>query len=115
MGWREKELQKYQARKLALAAMNTREYQETRKKEEEEIAVNTYVRFCLVACDYLQINFRCKRKGIIKFLKYAASIMKYISYEDDKYFVDMNQVMIDECGVDVLAELGARVKKDDKG
>ena len=111
MGWREKELRKYQAKKLALEAMNTREYKEARKNEEREIALRTYAHFCLIACDYLQMNFNCKRNGIMKFLKYAAGVLKYIAYEDDGYFNDMNIVMVDECDVDVLKILEMRIEE----
>ena len=111
MNWRTKELYKHQVKKFAKDAMNTREYKELRRKEEEEIQLRTYITFCLVACDYLQINFGCKKRGIMKALVYFADIMKYISDEDDNYFVDMNNVMIDECDIDVLGLLNAKVEE----
>lgn len=111
MSWRTKELYKHQARKLAKDAINSREYKELRRKEEQEIALRTYVRFCLVACDYIQINFGCKKRGIMKALVYFAGIMKYISNEDDNYFIDMNNVMIDECGTDVVGLLNMKIEE----
>ena len=113
MGWREKSLKRHKAEQMAKEIISSKKYQDARKADMEQAALDAYCRFCLVACDYLQINFGCKRNGIMKFLKYATEIMKY-TLEDDKYFEDMNQVMIDECGVDVLEELGMKVVKGEK-
>lgn len=114
MGWREKSLKRHKAEQMAKEIISSKKYQEARKADMEQAALDAYCRFCLVACDYLQMNFNCKRNGIMKFLKCASDVIQYTT-GDDKYFEDMNTVMIDECGVDVMAELGVRVKKDDKG
>ena len=113
MSWADKALKKHKAEKMAMEIINSKKYQEAKKQDMEQAALNAYCRFILVACDFLQINYRCKRKGIEKFLKYAKEIMQY-TLEDDQYFEDMNQVMIDECGIDVLYELGFKVEKENK-
>lgn len=112
MSWADKALKKHRVEKMTMDIINSRKYQEAKKADMEQAALNAYCRFVLVACDYLQIKYRCKKKGIENFLKYATDVMRYTA-EDDQYFEDMNQVMIDECGIDVMDVLGLKAVKDD--
>ena len=112
MGWREKQLKRHKAEQMAKDIIKSKKYQDARKADMEHAATNAYLRFCLVACDFLQIRHGYKKRGIENFLRYASEIMQY-TLEDDQYFIDMNQVMIDECGIDVMAELGMGVVTDE--
>ena len=114
MSWVDKALKKNQIHKMIDEAMNSREYQEAKKKDQEQAALRAYCRFCLMACDYLQIKHNYKKNGMINFLKHASEVMKYTSEEDEGYFDDMNQVMIDECGIDVLETLGMKIEKEER-
>ena len=111
MAWTDKALKRAKAEKMAKEIMSSKKYQDARKADMEQAALNAYCRFCLVACDYLQIRHGYKKNGIKAFLKYATEVMQYTT-EDDQYFEDMNNVMIDECGIDVLEALGMKVVKD---
>ena len=95
---------------MANDIINSKKYQDAKKKDMEQASLNAYCKFCLVACDYLQIKHSYKANGIKGFLKYASEVMQY-TLEYEKYFEDMNQVMIDECGIDVLETLGMNIVK----
>lgn len=110
MGWTDKALKKAKVEKMATDIIKSKKYQEAKKKDMEQAALNAYCRLCLVTCDYLQIKHNYKKNGIKNFLKYASEVMQY-TLEDDNYFEDMNQVMIDECGIDVLEALGMKIEK----
>lgn len=113
MSWADKELKKHKIRKMVDEAMKTEKYKKARDEDNRQAVIRAYCRFCLIACDYLQIKHNYKKNGIINFLKYASEVIDYTSEEDEKYFEDMNQVMIDECGVDVLETIGIEVRKGD--
>lgn len=111
MGWADKALKKHKVEKMTMEIIKSKKYQDAKRADMEQAALNAYCRFCLVACDYLQIRHNYKKNGIKNFLKYASEVMQY-TLEDDKYFEDMNQVMIDECGIDVMDALGMKVVKE---
>ena len=77
------------------------------QENKVQITIEAYCRFCLIACDYLQIKHNYKKNGMMNFLNYASKIMKNIGNEDfNDYFRDINEVMIEECGIDVMGVLG---------
>ena len=111
MSWADKALRKAKLQKEIDRALQSPEYKKMEQESKQQMVLQAYIRFCLMACDYLQIRHGYKKNGILNFLKYASDILKFISFEDEKYFEDMNQVMIDECGIDVLEVLGMKILK----
>lgn len=114
MSWTDKALRKHKIEKAIEEALKSPEYKKLEEKNKTETVIEAYCRFCLMACDYLQIKHRYKKTGITNFLTYATKIMKNIGNEDedfDNYFNDINQVMIDECGIDVMGFLGMRFEE----
>ena len=110
MSWTDKALKRAKAEKMAKEIMSSKRYQDAKKKDMEQAGINAYCRFILISCDYLQMNFNCKRRGIMKWLRYASEVLLY-TLEDENYYEDMNNVMIDECYVDVLKEIGFMIGK----
>ena len=111
MSWTDKALKRAKAEKMAMEIMNSKKYKDAKKYDMEQAAMKAYCRFILVGCDFLQMKHNYKKNGIRHFLQYATDVMKY-TLEDENYFEDMNNVMIDECGIDVMAALGVMIKKD---
>lgn len=95
MSWAEKALKQRRAEELAKDMMNTKSFQEWRKKEDKKLATKAYCKFLLIGCDYLQLKHGYKKRGLMNFLKYATDTILY-SYEDENYFDDINDVMLDE-------------------
>lgn len=116
MGYPNKMLKKAQRQKeinsLINDVMKDSRYIQAQKKSEEQAALRAYARFCMMACDYLQLKHNYGRKGILRFLQFCEKRLDYTVEEDGKYFDDMNAMFISELGIDVLATLGYEIKKD---
>ena len=110
MGYLDKMHKKIKMEKMIEQAMNSTKYKEARKKDMEQAALNAYMSFCLIACDYLQLKHGYKKNGLITFLKFASKRLKYVE-EDDSYFVSMNDYFRDELGLDVLDMLGMKIEE----
>lgn len=95
--------------KIINEIMNSSAYQEARKKDQEQAALQAYMSFCIIACDFLELTHRYKKNGLIKFLKFASQRLKYVE-ENENYFVEMNDMYKDEFGLDVLELLGMRIE-----
>lgn len=115
MGWANKALEKHKIEKAIEEALKSPKYKKMEEENKVQTTLDAYCRFCLMACDYLQMKHNYKKNGLMNFLEYASKIMKHISNEDEdfeNYFSEINQVMIDECGIDVLSTLGCGFVKD---
>lgn len=110
MGYLDKMHKKIAIEKMIEQAMNSTKYKEARKKDQEQAALQAYMSFCLIACDYLQLKHGYKKRGLTNFLKFASDRLKYVE-EDDTYFVSMNDYFRDELGLDVLELLGMKIEK----
>ena len=109
-----KQQKRIQAEKIARQIMESPMYRKARREDQEQATLDAYCKFILIACDFLQIRHNYKRQGMINFLKYATECIHYLTDEDANYFDDMNQVMIDECGIDVMGYLGVKFKKGEE-
>ena len=108
MSYLNKQDKKVQMYKMIEQAMKTPQYQEARKKDVEQAALQAYMSFCMIACDYLNQMHNYKKNGLKKFLVYAAKRLKYVE-ENESYFIEMNDMFKEECGIDVLETLGLRI------
>ena len=100
-----------QMQKMIDRAMKSPQYQNARKKDMEQAALRGYMCFCMMACDYLELKHGYKKNGLMNFLEFASKRCKYVE-ENDQYFIEMNQMFIDECGIDVLGVLGMKIEKE---
>lgn len=106
MSWANKALERYKIDKAIKEALSSPEYKKMERENKVQTLIEAYARFCLIACDYLQIKHNYKKNGMIHFLTYAAEVMKDMPEGNENYFHEINQVMIDECGIDVMGFLG---------
>lgn len=111
MGWVEKALEKHKIQKQVEEALNTPEYKEFQRKQEEEAVLNALGRFTFMMCEYLETRHGYKGNGLKKFLAYVLHCLEYTG-ENEMYFKDCHDYFIEEYGVDVLAELGLGIEKE---
>lgn len=109
MAYTSKYEKRARTQKIIHEIMTSSAYQEARKKDMEQAALQAYMSFCIVACDYLELTHRYKKNGLIKFLKFASKRLKYVE-ENENYFIEMNEMYRDELGLDVLEFLGMRIE-----
>lgn len=109
MGYLDKIHRRIEIEKMITKVMNTREYKEARKKDQEQAALQAYMSFCIIACDFLELRHRYKKRGLMKFLKFASQRLKY-DEENMDYFVEMNDHFIEELDLDVLGLLGLKIE-----
>lgn len=114
MGWADKELQKHRMRKQIDQVLNSPEYREERRKWEEQAVLQALLKFVFIGLIWLEMNFRCKRNGLIKFLEFVKGTMADID-GDEEFFKDSNDYYIENYNLDVMEYLGmALVKKGEK-
>ncbi|WP_405322210.1 hypothetical protein [Frisingicoccus sp.] len=102
MGYLDKMHKRAKINKLIKEVMNSYEYKEAMKKENEQQALRAYCNFILMACDYLELKHNYGQKGLNNFLKFANERLHYIADDNDRYFDEMNQYFVDKFKVNVL-------------
>ena len=116
MGYANKMMQKAQRQKqinnLIKDVMKDPRYIQAQKKTEEQAALRAYARFCMMACDFLQLKHGYGKKRMLIFLEFCSKRLDYTIEEDEKYFEEMNEMFKSEIGLDVLGCLGMDIKKD---
>ena len=110
MGYLDKIHKKIQMEKMIEQAMNSPKYKEAKKKEQEQAALQAYMSFCIVACDFLELSHRYKKRGLMKFLIFASKRLKYVE-ENENYFIEMNEHFKEEYELDVLELLGMKIEE----
>lgn len=109
MAYTSKMEKRAKTQKIINEIMKSSAYQQARKKDMEQAALQAYMSFCLIACDFLELTHRYKKNGLIKFLKFASQRLKYVE-GNENYFIEMNDMYRDELGLDVLELLGMRIE-----
>jgi ABC-type phosphate/phosphonate transport system permease subunit len=111
MGWADRELKKHRMRKQIDQVLNEPEYREERRKWEEQAVLQALLKFVFIGLVWLEMNFRCKRNGLIKFLEFVKGTMADIE-GDDEFFNAANKYYVEKYNLDVMEYLGmALVKK----
>lgn len=105
MGYLDKMRQREAKRKLAEEVMNTPEFKEAMRQQEERAVLNALARFTYMMCGFLETRHGYKKDGLKKFL---AFVMVNLQCTDDNamFFKEYDEYFKDEYGLDVLAELG---------
>lgn len=109
--WVDKELQKHKIRKMVEEAMNTPEFKEMQRQNEEKAVLNALGRFTFMMCEYLETRHGYKANGLKKFLKFVLGCLDYTG-DNELYFKDCHDYFLEEYGVDVLGELGLGIAKE---
>ena len=66
--------------------------------------------FCFVTFDFLENRHRYKKRGLTKFLTFAAKRFKYIE-ENENYFIEMNEHFKEEYELDAFELLGLKIEE----
>lgn len=113
MSWTDKAHKKIKAEKMAEQIMNSPKYREARKQDMQEATINALAAFTFMGCVYLEMNFRCKRPGLEKFIDFVRETV--IDFKnDDKWLEDSNEYYKDTYGLDVMECIGLQVKDGDE-
>lgn len=116
MGWADKELKKHRMRKEIDQILNEPKYKEERRKWEEQAVLQALLKFVFLGLIWLEMNFHCKRNGLVKFLEFVKGQLAEIE-GDDEFFIASNKYYIENYGLDVVKYLGLELQKknDDNG
>lgn len=114
MGWAEKALQRHKLQKQIEEIMNSPEYKEIQRQQDEQKVLQALVRFCCIACDYLELKHNYKGNGIKNFLAFAVKRVCYTG-EDEKYFTDYFKYAKEEYNVDIPGEFGLDIEEEGEG
>lgn len=111
MSWADKARKRIQAEKMAKQLMNSQIYREARKQDKQEATMNALASFTFIGLVYLEMNFRCKRKGFEKFIDFVRETVIDFK-DDDKWLEDSNTYYKETYGLDVMDRLGLELKKE---
>lgn len=110
MGWADKQLKKHKMRKQIDQVLNEPIYREERRKWEEQAVLQALLKFVFIGLIWLEMNFRCKRNGLIKFLEFVKGQLAEID-GDDEFFNDSNKYYKENYNLDVFNYLGLELVK----
>ena len=106
-------MRKAQLAKLAKQIIDSPEYRERRKEDDEQNIMRAFASFALISADYLYRQFSCKAAGIKRFIDFVKPSMRYVK-DDPDYFRLMNEAFVDEIGLDVMKELGMEFENEEE-
>ena len=112
MSWVDKAHQRNKIDKMIREAMNSPKYKKARKKDIEQAALRGLAQFCFIALLWLEMNFRCKREGIIKFLTFTKKTVEEIGRDVD-FLKASNKYYIEKYDIDVMRFLGMAFEEDE--
>ena len=99
---------KLQAEKLAKEFVHSKIYKQAMDEMETQAVLAAYARIGYFAAEYLELNFHCKRDGILKLLNFLHTRMTEVG-EDETYFKDVKKYYLDNYNLDVEQELGIEI------
>lgn len=106
-------MRKAQLAKLTKQIIDSPEYRERRKEDDEQNLMRAFASFALISADYLYRQFNCKAAGIKRFIDFVKPSMEYVK-DDPDYFRLMNEAFVDEIGLDVMKELGMEFENEEE-
>ena len=115
MGWADKAHKKIKAEKMAMEIMNSPRYREARKQDMQQATMRALVTFVFIGLVYLEMTFRCKRKGLMKFLDFVRGVVIDFK-DDDKWLEASNEYYKETYDIDVMDYFGMALERnDDRG
>ena len=105
MSWLDKQHQKIRMQKMIDEAMRSEKYQAARKEDMKQAALRGLGQFCFIGLLWLEMNFRCGRKGMLKFLDFAKKTVIEIG-DDVDFLKASNKYYKENYDIDVLGYLG---------
>lgn len=106
-------MRKAQLAKLTKQIIDSPEYRERRKEDDEQNIMRAFASFALISADYLYRQFNCKAAGIKRFIDFVKPSMGYVK-DDPDYFRLLNRAFVDEIGLDVMRELGMEFENEEE-
>lgn len=110
MSWVDKAHKKIKAEKMAIEIMNSPRYREARRHDMQEATMRALATFTFIGMVYLEMTFRCKKAGLLKFLEFVKGTVIDFK-DDDKWLEDSNEYFKDTYGIDVIDFMGMAIKK----
>ena len=105
MGNINKMRKRYESEKMAKRVMDTPEFKEAMRKQEEQSVLRAICTLSFMACGYLETRHGYKANGLKKFLDFIKVSLE-CSADDESFFVEYSKYYKEEYGLDVLDELG---------
>lgn len=105
MGWADRAHKKIKTQKLAESIINSPKYQEARKKDMEQSTLKALVCFAFIGLLYLELNFRCKKNGLVKFLEFVKANVADIG-NDEEFLKCSNEYFKKNYDLDAMKYLG---------
>ena len=100
-----------QLKKQIEEVMNSPQYQEARKIDRQQAALQALCRLCFLSCEYLELKHGYKQKGLESFVKFAKARIIEIGKEDDEAALEAdNQYYKENYNLDVLGALGLELE-----
>ena len=104
---------KIKAEKMAMEIMNSPRYREARRHDMQEATMRALLTFTFIGLVYIEMNFRCKRKGLEKFLEFVKGVV--IDFKDDDKWLEASDEYFKETyGLDVVSYMGMEIRKVDE-
>lgn len=113
MGWADKAHKKIQAEKMAKELMNSQVYREARRKDKEEATLHATAMFTFIGMIWLEMNFRCKEKGLLRFLDFVKGTV--IDFKKDPNWLEAsNEYFKETYNIDALQYMGLEIVKENE-
>lgn len=96
---------RYEAEKMAKQVMDSPQFKEAMRQQEERAVLNALARFSFMMCGFLETRHGYKAEGLKKFLKFVTVSLE-CTEDDSNFFLEYDKYYKDEYGLDVLGELG---------
>ena len=113
MGYLDKMHKRAKMDRMVREIMNSTEYKQAVKKDQERAGVRAYCNFCMMACDFLELRHNYGSRGLRKFLEFALGRMRYLADENEDYYQEMNEYFVEKFSVNVFDIMGMKVVDDD--
>lgn len=112
MSYLDKLRKKAQAEKIVKQILSSKEYQEAKKVDQEQWSFRAMAEFAFIGCVYLEMNFRCKQKGLEKWIDFVRDTVVEIG-KDENYLVDSEKYYKEKYKLDVMERLGLRIERNE--
>ena len=90
---------------------SSQEWKERQLVRDRQIALDTFAKYIFFTCEYLELNFGCKKKALEKFITFAMRRLNDV-IDDKHYFKDIDKYYKNELGCDILRMLGIGIEED---
>lgn len=107
MGWVDKAHKKYKVEKLVKEVLSNPEY----KKMQQQEDLKCFSCVALISIDFMMRKHHYGKKRIKEFCEFLEKCMGYVM-EDDEYFRLLNMEIEKDTGINVLNELGIKIKNE---